>query len=345
VKIAYIIDVKKDNKSIGVLKKIEAQVGEWRRLGNEVDEIYLFDFCPGLDKKLSFLPKKLSTFFEVYVNSFLMRRYFKNNKFEVVYARALFFTPFMFYLKGVNFVMELNSNDLDELKKTSLSRYIYCFFTRYLVYSLPKGFVAVSNEIKSYYSPFKKQTLVIANACSGLQLPARTHLSNRRPIIGFIGSNRYIWNGSEKVLKLASKFPEYDFEIIGFHLEESAPNVKTFGFLEEKESIQVMKTWNAAISSLSLYENNLTEASPLKSRLYLAMNIPFIYAYDDTDEPFSYCLKIPNTPDNIESHYYEIKSFLKMIVQLNPSKLSHDCSIEIKEKKRLDFMASICRGS
>jgi hypothetical protein len=344
VKIAYVIDIKKDNRSIGVLKKIEAQVSEWRRLGHSVDEIYLFDFCPGLNKRLILLPKKISTILEVYINSFLMRNHFKVNKYDAVYSRALFFTPFIFCLKKCNYIMELNANDLDQYKKTSLVRYIYSFLTRSFVYSLPKGFVAVSNEIKSYYSSFGKQTLVVANACPDLNLPERIHFLNRRPVIGFIGSSQFAWNGNEKVLHLASCLPDYDFEIIGFHLEKTTPNVKTFGFLTEDESIQVMKRWNAAISTLSLYEQNLTEASPLKSRLYLAMNIPFIYAYDDTDEPFSHCLKIPNTPDNIESNFNEIDSFFKYVFELNPTKLSHDCSLETKERKRLNFLEQFAKA-
>ena len=344
MKIAYVIDIKKDNKSIGVLKKIDAQVSEWRRLGHEVHEIYLFDFYPNLGKRLGFLPKKLSTFFEVYVSSFFMSRHLKNNKFDIVYSRALIFTPAIFGLKECNYIMELNANDLDEYKKTSLLRYIYALLTRRLVYSSPSGFVAVSNEIKAYYSPFKKPTVVIANACPNLNFPERTHHLNQRPIIGFIGSNQYIWNGSEKVLWLANCLPAYDFEIIGFHLDEKPINVRTFGFLNEEESVQVMKKWNAAISTLSLYEQSLTEASPLKSRLYLAMNIPFLYAYDDTDEPFSFCLKISNTPGNVESHFDEIDSFFKKVFESNPTSLRHDCGLEFKEKKRLSFMEEIAKA-
>lgn len=341
MKIAYVIDIKKDNKSIGVLKKIEAQVNEWRKLGYEVQEIYLFEFYTDLDEKLTFLPKKISTFIRIYINSFALWAYLRKKKFDIVYSRAMLFTPFLIFLRRYNYIVELNANELDEYKKTSFGLYLYSLLTRSFGFSLPKGFVAVSNEIKEYYSNFKKPTLVIANACPDLKFPTRTHGTNKRPVIGFIGSNQYLWNGSEKVLKLASRLVEYDFEIIGFHLEDPPANVTTFGFLKEEDSIEIMKKWNAAISTLSLYEQNLQEASPLKSRLYLAMNIPFVYAYDDTDEPFSHCLKIPNTPDNVDSHFREIEAFLREIIEQNPVQLIHSCNLAIKEKKRLDFMNSL----
>lgn len=343
MKIAYIIDIKKDNKSIGVLKKVDAQINEWRKFGHNVQEIYLFDFYSDLDQKLTFLPKKLSTFIEVYLNSFALRSYLKRTKFDIIYSRALFFTPFTLFLKKYNFIMELNANELDEYRKTTYLRYLYSKLTRSLLYSLPKGFVAVSNEIRDFYSSFKKNTIVLANACPDLKFPERTHHLNKRPVIGFIGSNQYIWNGSEKVLKLASQFKDYDFEIIGFHLENHLPNVKTFGFLSEEKSIEVMKKWNAAISTLSLYEQNLQEASPLKSRLYLAMNIPFLYAYDDTDEPFSHCLKIPNTLDNVDSCINEIRTFFENTFELPPEKIKHHCTLKIKESKRLEFMESFLK--
>lgn len=341
MKIAYVIDIKKDNKSIGVLKKIEAQINEWRKLGHNVEEICLFDFYPSLDSKLAFLPKKISTFIRIYINSFALRSLIKQKQFDCIYSRAMLFTPFLMFLKRHNYVMELNANDLDEYKKTSRPLFHYARLTRSFMFSLPKGFIAVSNEIRDYYSNFKKPTLVLANACPDLVFPQRIHHLNPRPLIGFIGSNQYIWNGSEKVLKLASRMPEYDFEFIGFKLENAPANVRTLGFMKEEESIEVMKKWNAAISTLSLYEQNLQEASPLKSRLYLAMNIPFIYAYDDTDEPFSHCLKIPNTPDNVDSHFKEIEAFFKKTFALESVKINHNCNLDVKEKKRLDFMQSL----
>ncbi|MFP5491616.1 MAG: hypothetical protein ACLGG0_08950 [Bacteriovoracia bacterium] len=339
MKIAYIIDISKDGKSIGVLKKIDAQISEWRRQGHDVQEIYTSDFYPSLEYNLRFFPKKFASFLKVYINSYALRQFLRNKTYDVVYARALIFSPFLRFLKAFNFIMELNANELDEYKKTTIPLYIYSLLTRKLAFSLPRGFVAVSNEINAYYSEFKKPSVVIANACPNL-IVQRTHQQNKRPIIGFIGAKKYIWNGNEKVLKLAEQFPQYDFEIIGFDLDDCPPNVKTHGFLKEEDSIEIMKRWNAAISTLSLYEQGLTEASPLKSRLYLAMNIPFIYAYDDTDEPFSHCLKIPNSPNNVDSSLEKIADFFQTTFSHSSIQVNHQCHLNLKEKKRLDFMAS-----
>ena len=106
---------------------------------------------------------------------------------------------------------------------------------------------------------------------------------------------------------------------------------------------------DVGISTLSLYLNNMQEASPLKSRQYLAHGLPIIYAYDDTDitQKYEFCLKLPNTPNNIASNIDKLKAFVYKVFQNKIyrsearrfAKTHLDTSI--KEQKRLEFFRKI----
>ena len=112
---------------------------------------------------------------------------------------------------------------------------------------------------------------------------------------------------------------------------------------------KIVSKCDIGICSLSLHFNKMNEASPLKSRQYLAQGLPIIYAYNDTDfsgdEEFT--LQIPNTLSNIEDKIDEIKKFIvkchgnsELRLKAREFALNH-LDVSIKEKKRIEFFKKV----
>ena len=95
-----------------------------------------------------------------------------------------------------------------------------------------------------------------------------------------------------------------------------------------------------------MHRVGLTEASPLKSREYLAYGLPMILAYKDTDLDqlnVDYLLRIPNSEDNIIRHGKLIRDFAYRMrgKRVKREEIAPYIDTRIKEKKRLNFFKEI----
>ena len=80
-----------------------------------------------------------------------------------------------------------------------------------------------------------------------------------------------------------------------------------------------MNSSNVGIGSLSLFKVNLKEASPLKTRDYLARGLPVVVGYHDTDlenhsEFNPYFLRVPSDDSPIDIN--EIIKFYKKVYSI-----------------------------
>lgn len=342
MKILYVINEEDSTESSGVHQKISQQTNYWIKLGHSVELVNLYDLAP---KKL-YLPlfiKKVKTFIALYLSTRKLKYIIKSKDFDVIYSRAIPYTPYLNILKHKNFIIELNSKDLSEYKKTSKILYFYTILTRYFFYNLSDGFVAVSNELANYYNRFNKKTAIIANSLPDLsKIDLPPHEPNKKAIIGFIGSENCPWHGIDKFTKMAMLFPEYNFEIIGIRdIKENLKNLKCYGELDLETSCNIMNNWTIGVSSLSLHLKNMNEASSLKSRLYMALKLPIIYAYDDTDEPINGSLKIPNTSNNIEKSKDKIDRFIREAYTSSLRPNNDKLNALNKERSRMTFFKEV----
>jgi len=215
-------------------------------------------------------------------------------------------------------VEEINTNDLTQHAELGGLYSLYNRFTRGIFLRHVSGLVTVSQElaVSSAFATYKKPTRVIANGInleSFAPLPAPT---NNNPRLAFIGSPGYSWHGIDKLVNFAKRFPDLQLDIIGYErLPEFEPlpgNLNLHGYLSAREYQKVLADADVAISSLALHRIQLDEASPLKSRECLALGLPLILAYEDTDLNDLNCeflLKIPNKEDNIQTHGKAIRDF------------------------------------
>lgn len=346
MRILYIIDIPFLEES-GVFQKVLNQTKYWKTKKNiEIFSLYNGTFFKGENyasvgevKKSS----KLDTYLRLFKNTKILYNELNKSSFDIIYSRYLLFTPFLYrILKKNTFIIEINGDEYVEYKNRSSLTFLYYYFTRRLIEKNINGAVFISNELRSIYDKrLRKKSVVIAN---GLEIkePNKNKKFNKNKIV-FIGSKHHYWNGLEKVFYIADKMKKLELHFIGID-GLSTDNIIYHGRLNERESSKIIESSSLAICSLALYKQGLTEASPLKSRLYLSLGVPILYGYDDTDlsgeEKFS--MKIPNNEDQID-----IDKFSKFLDYINSNRqLVRNEIAEInktilanknKELKRLKF--------
>jgi glycosyltransferase involved in cell wall biosynthesis len=249
-------------------------------------------------------------------------------------------------------VEEINTDDLAQHEQLGWIYSLYNRLTRGIFLRRVHGLVTVSHELAASYAfaPYRKPTCVIANGCElneFHQLPAP---SNQVPHLVFIGSPGYSWNGVDKLIDLAFRFPDIHIDIVGYDtLSEFGPlpdNLTLHGYLSTQEYQQVLADADIAISSLALHRKQMEEASPLKSREYLAFGLPLVVAYIDTDLDDVNCgflLKIPNKEDNIQTHAQSIRDFAYRMRghRVDRELLKKHIDADQKEATRLAFFEKL----
>jgi hypothetical protein len=162
----------------------------------------------------------------------------------------------------------------------------------------------------------------------------------------FIGTPNQPWHGFDKIEQMIKHFKDYQFNIIGTDGKNSE-NVTYFGYLGEKEAAEVIRKCDIGIGTLALYRKKMDEASPLKTRQYLACGLSLIYAYRDTDLPESvpFALKLSNNEKNIDIKKIEtfiVEVWHKTSIREEARRFAETVlNYDKKEKKRLLFFKRI----
>lgn len=351
--IAYLIDYNLSDNN-GVIQKIKQQAKEWSKSGHVVYFVALTTMRI-YDKEYNILYqgeslelklKRVGTAFNLLFNSFASHKLFEQINFDIIYMRYRLYMPFINkVLKKEKVIMEINSDDLLEYKLHSKLTHLYNKLSRNLLLKNIDGFVSVSNELKIKFDYLNKPITVIANGIDTEQYTV--HFTNNNvPVFVFIGTPNQPWHGLDKIIKMAKYFEQYNFYIIGTDGKDSQ-NIRYFGYLSQKDATKIINQCDIGIGTLSLYKNGLQEASPLKTRQYLACGLPLIYAYEDTDitTDVSFALKLENREDNID--YDKIKKFVNKVyknieVKNKARKFAEDVlDYKKKEQKRLKFFQRV----
>ena len=156
------------------------------------------------------------------------------------------------------------------------------------------------------------------------------------------------WHGLDKIVKLAAVIPEWSFHLVGIGVEDVGgaipSNVKTWGALLYTEYLPLLAEADCAIGTLALHRKEMQEASPLKTREYLAHGLPVISGCRDTDfmEGADFLLELPNTEDNILPNTARIRAFVESWRgrRVDREKVRHLDTGE-KERTRLRFFNQI----
>ncbi len=353
MKIAYLIDYNINDKS-GVVQKIQQNISQWIVKGHTVYFVSLktmaiYDAEQNIifqEKSISVNFGRASTAINLLYNSYYAYKLFEKIDVDLIYMRYRLYMPFINrLLKEHKVVMEINGDDTLEYKLHSQLTHYYNRFTRELNFKYIDAFISVSDELGERFMYLCKPIKIIGNGIN-TQEYSMEDTNNQRPILVFIATPNQPWQGLDKILTMTKHFVNYEFYIIGTE-GNSIANLKYFGFLSKEASTNVIQKCDIGLGTLSLYRQGLTEASPLKTRQYLACGLPLIYAYEDTDIPddVEFGLRLDNKENNMD--YQKIEKFIQKVfnnknISLEARKFSEEkLGYDKKEEVRLKFFERV----
>lgn len=350
MKIAYYIhwDISVES---GILKKINAQIRAWMGYGHTV-KLFALSFgnnvwsgLDGIPLEWIYCPNIPSRF----IKTQRLVGYAINWDPDLIYLRFNFFYPGQEKLHKNNpVIVEVNTDDISEYRLLSKIHYIYNLLTRDRLFLHIDGFTMVSNQFLERFSKYPQPKIVIGNGIDLSQFHNLPVPKSDPPHMLFLGYPNQPWNGIKNILWLSRHLPDWHFDLVGIENPKDGTsdqsNITFHGFLEKEQYQTILETANIAIGTLALYRINLNERSTLKLGEYLASGIPTIIAYHDTNfpTPKSFLLQIPNTPDNVKTHFESIVSFIDEWKHKRvPRDEIADLDIHVKESQRLDFFSKI----
>ena len=366
MKIAYYLEYQ-FSKNNSTFKKLIQQLDEWGKSGHTCQLFVLtkkqtaFDAYSNFDS-INYSSDKEKVNCNVITYNNIFDRYLKLGLLAI---NAITWSPDILYSRNdlninlyklilfrkVKTIVEINTDDLMEFNHfhKSWKEPIYKWYRKQLFKQI-KGAVFVTYELQrsDSYNLIREKSIVISNGIPINDFKTLPKTNNETPVLSFLGTSDFKWHGIDKVVKMANLLPDYKFYIIGPSIEKytgSIPDNVTFtGFLEYDEYSKHLAKTDIAIGTLALHRKGMNEACALKVREYLALGLPIILAYDDTDFPNdpSFIQKLPNSVNNIEPNISLIKTFTNSWLNKRVSKklISHLDSQQ-KEKKRLIFFKGI----
>lgn len=364
MRIAYLLEIDLHNPS-GVLLKLVGQADRWKEMGNEVK---FFSIPSNEGKTLRSLPRDLLVknidaeiftnpfsklfkgSFRNYINKILVAKVLRNSiikyKPDIIYYRqGMWFPGLSFILRNHRSIMEINTNDLEEIRHEEWLRQKLYIFGRQKIIKNVNGIVAVTEELGNLYSHFNKPITVVSNGYSFDDLPPLNYKNkNTKPQIVFVGSPGMTWHGTDKIVKIARHFPDFSFHIVGPKLDTiPAHNVIQHGYLNRQDLFQLYTKMNIGIGSLAMHRINMHEGSPLKVREYCAFGLPVIVGYKDTDlDGQNFVLNIGNYELNVDDNIDKIRHFILEWYdkKLDRKDIEPIISYKYKEEMRLKFFKS-----
>jgi glycosyltransferase involved in cell wall biosynthesis len=243
-------------------------------------------------------------------------------------------------------VIEVQSLVANELRSRSFLRYGAFNLCKKFYYRNLKAAVFVSRELQKLNEINLKSSQQFHVSGNGINLDRFEQLPLTSESIEFIfiGHPNQPWHGIEDILELAKNLPHLKFHIVGYDDKKVPENVFTYKELNRSEYIELAKQCTLGISTLRLNVKGMSEASPLKSREYLALGLPIISRYEDTDFPEGreFILRLPSDSRQLSDFASEIETFAH---NWKGRRVSRDeistIDVIVKERARLDFFFSL----
>ena len=358
MRIAYLgqmADVATEN---GISKKIRTQALRWIESGHQTRYFSLVpttQLWPGLADIGAELVARGSAGRRM-LRSLELARRVRAWRPDVIYFRYGYHSAGLRSLfREIPTVAEINSDDRTEYPLTlSRPKVLYHVLTRARVLRTAAGFVAVTRELAKRFAEFAKPIEVIANGITLDEFKPAPPVAGGQMRLTFVGTAGSPWHGLERVAELAQLFPHAGIDVVGCRPEDwrrvapagqSAPPAFTFhGALPRDRYEPLLRGATAALGSMALFKNQMEEACPLKVREYLALGLPVIAAYRDTDiaDGADYFLRLPNDARPLAAERDRIAAWIERwrCQRVPRSAVAHLDSAP-KETARLAFLARI----
>jgi hypothetical protein len=351
LKIAYLGQMADVSRENGICKKIAAQAGAWMQAGHEVR---YFSLAPSTNAWTGIAPLEAEIVARGgaalrALRSFKLVRHLRTWHPDLIYFRYGYHSAgFPPLFRAVPTVAELNSDDLTEYPLTfSRAKLLYHRLTRRRVLEAAAAFVPVTHELRDRFAAFGKPMKVIGNGIALDAFPVTPPQKTDGPVrMVFIGSRDTPWHGMERIAELGTLFPDAIVDVIGGDPVRATPNVRFHGELPRERYETLLQTATTAIGTMGLFLKRMDEACPLKVREYLALGLPVMGGYRDTDIPdgADYFLKLPNDSNPLAPHRDRISDWIERWRgrRVSRNAIRH-LDNSVKEKLRLEFMEEILR--
>jgi glycosyltransferase involved in cell wall biosynthesis len=363
MKIAYVTLHWPRTRTSGVGRKIAGQIQTWHNLGHTVQlfmhthavadpsvllpaETFFYQTPKGLIGKI------ITEFSRIQAIRQLIHEV-KRFQPELIYFRwGMYVYPMHKLNRTAPLIIEINTNDIFEHQLLGLVLNIYNRLTRGITLQAADGYVSITHELTNspQFNRYHKPIQVISNGIDISTFQTQLAPDNPIPHLLFIGSPGMPWHGIEKLVELATDFPDLEIEIVG---SSSIPGITQYpnnfhlhGFLEGENYLAMLRHCDVAIGTCSLYKKGMQEAAPLKIRDCAAAGLPLILPYTDTDFndlEHETILKLPNNEGNIKTHGQTIHDFTYTMrgKRIPRDLIIHRIDFHQKEIERLKFFTSI----
>ena len=361
MRIAYVtVHVAPEIMQGGVGKKIKSQTGIWREHGHEVS---IFSLTPS---EIPF-PGEYQFIFDARVN--LIKREINRSsalkqmlagiaqyKPDIIYLRyGLYSFPLHRIFSIAPVVLETNSND--KVEYASRGKFFYWMnrLTRNLIFSSVSGIIPPTHELtRAFPARYNKPFIVVSNGIDISSAELLPPTKNTIPVITMVASPGMDWHGVDKLLCFAEKCPDILINVVGYSpadVQVRIPsNARLHGFLNRAQLREIYLATDVACGTLALHRKNMEEACTLKVREALALGVPLILAYHDTDLSevrLDTILQIPNNEDNVSENYERIRKFAYDMLgrRVDVEKVYPYLDQQKKEQSRLTFFQKILDDS
>lgn len=304
----------------GVGKKMKEQTSHWIRQGHEVCHIVLGEQQPQGDvaSQVRYPVRKLvaSQFLSASVYQKSIRNELKSFDPDIVYIRPTIWWPGLYSaIKGFRIIEEVNTDLGPEIDASERYKVIKKTMYRIGLLFEPKhicGSVFTTYELQMRLSR-GQPSCVIGN---GIDFSVGSRDDRPRDaspnLIMVSSSAAQPWQGIDQLLRLATKFPDYRFHLVGpFSNLDVPPNVKLHGPKSHEQLHELYKRMDFGIGVLALHRQALSEACPLKVREYAVNGLPTIGGCLDTDlSGASYYLNVGDLRLDFDEKIENIRSFV-----------------------------------
>jgi glycosyltransferase involved in cell wall biosynthesis len=334
--------------SSGVFKKVTDQFIALKSIG-ATPNLFVITDAASVD-----LWKSVDPDATVLIDSGLLKKVFNRLKIVkladrskpgVIYLRDTF--PLRIPRTASAICLEVQSLYGNELLLRGRIKYIFFNISKKFMYRNVKAAVYVSQELMEINEARCSNSIkriVIANGIDIERINSLSAVSQSTPALFFVGHPGQSWHGVNDLIQFARVNSDLDFHLVGYDLIPDLPNVRSYGLLTYENYQSIAEKCSVGIGSLKLEVNGMSEASPLKTREYLAMGLPVITRYLDTDidEGEDFVLRIPQNTQPLGDFSQEIRSFIEFWngKRVPRDKIAH-LDVKQKEKIRLGFLKSI----
>lgn len=351
MRIAYVASWRGGSRT-GPFKKMREQAGAWAAAGHEVGMFVVTSDAAAADWAQVPQSVRVEAASRPGLATIAARRRLHTAvrawQPEVVYLRHGLTSPGLARLVSrFPTVIEVNGDDVAIAASSSRAKAIWARAARGQLLHKVDGAVFMTNELAASprFSAYQIESIVIPNGIDLDEIGTMPANTSGRPRLVLLGHPHSPWHGTDKLLDLAQRRPDWDFDVIGPDEADLGapppPNLRMHAECTEEEYLPILARADIGIGSLAMHRIHSEENPALKVREYLARGLAVLTGCHDPDfpQPTTFLLELPNTENNLRDHEHEIIQFVHAWHgrRVDRALIKH-LDLGRKEAQRLEFI-------